>query len=106
MGGRTFSGKKFLELFDNGMTYNAIAAEYKISRNIVAGEISDYRRENNIPVKHPHMAKNKGKKFTILSKDDKKNRKKRVKALKACPVVDGVTKCPPSGSPELLDYFK
>lgn len=48
----------------------------------------------------------KKKKFTIFSKAEKKNRKKRIKALKACPVVNGVIKCPPSGSPELLDYFR
>jgi len=31
------------------------------------------------------------------SKEDKQLRKKRIKALKKCPVIDGVIKCPPTG---------
>jgi len=37
------------------------------------------------------------------TKDGKKLRKKRIKALKQCPVVDGITKCPPTGYGSIYD---
>ena len=70
---------------------------FNCSRNTVAARIYDYRKANNIPVKHPKMVHNTKHKSN-MSKDQIKHMKQRIKALKECPVrEDGIIQCPPNG---------
>lgn len=93
-------GKKYLKLYDQGLTYAEIAEAYEVSRNTVAGQIYDYRKENNIPVsdkgRKVSQAKKQNKKArTYLSVHEKDQRKIRQEELDQCVRrEDGVLQCP------------
>jgi len=99
-------GKRYLKMFDAGMKYSEIARECGVCKNTVAGDIHQYRKDNFLSVKNPDMARNKKKAFSnkLISKDEKKLRKKRIAVIKSCPVrADGVIQCPPSGYGNIYD---